>query len=107
MVNGLSIGAFNCLCVAYIAEIAPLALRGVVTCMCNFTLAVGPLVALGIVTTTGTREDRWAYVSHKRHDRGNVLLTLGSAQRLRSAVGFRRRCLNVCAILPRVTMVSD
>lgn len=66
MVNGLSLGAFNALCVSYISEISPLPLRGVATAMCNLSLAIGPLICVVVGEQYGNLTTAWAYVSHLR-----------------------------------------
>ncbi|KAI0123713.1 maltose permease [Xylariales sp. AK1849] len=61
MLNGLSLGAFNCLCVAYVSEISPLAIRGITTAMCNLSLAIGPLICVILGDVYGSLPNRWAY----------------------------------------------
>jgi SP family general alpha glucoside:H+ symporter-like MFS transporter len=59
---GISIGVFNTVCVSYVSEISPLALRGLTTAMCNLSLAIGPLICVLIGNEYASLETRWAYV---------------------------------------------
>lgn len=45
----------------YLGEVAPTALRGLLTCMIALAYTVGPLVAALILNSTGTADTRWAY----------------------------------------------
>ncbi|KAH7215466.1 major facilitator superfamily domain-containing protein [Fusarium oxysporum] len=42
-------------------RVAPLAFRGIATCLVGFSYTLGPLVSALIVKYTGTYEDRWDY----------------------------------------------
>uniref|UniRef100_A0A8H7NII4 Major facilitator superfamily (MFS) profile domain-containing protein n=1 Tax=Bionectria ochroleuca TaxID=29856 RepID=A0A8H7NII4_BIOOC len=59
--NGFAIGALASVTVTYIGEVAPLALRGMLTCLTGLAYTFGPLVVAIIVNETGTMESRWAY----------------------------------------------
>ncbi|KAH8651467.1 MFS hexose transporter [Ilyonectria robusta] len=61
--NGFGTGCIATVCVSYIGEIAPLAFRGIFTCLVGFSYTLGPLVSALIVKYTGTLPDRWAYRS--------------------------------------------
>ncbi|KAI0008268.1 general substrate transporter [Xylariaceae sp. FL0662B] len=58
---GFAIGGFTTICMTYIGEIAPLALRGVLTAAAAIAFTIGPFVVSLILNGTGTRPDRWAY----------------------------------------------
>lgn len=47
--------------VGYVGEIAPLKLRGILTCFLGVSYGIGPLVAFIIIKYTGNVETRWAY----------------------------------------------
>ncbi|KAH7148195.1 general substrate transporter [Dactylonectria macrodidyma] len=59
--NGFATGCIATVCVSYLSEIAPLAFRGIATCLVGFSYTLGPLVSALIVKKTGTFESRWAY----------------------------------------------
>ncbi|KAF1967930.1 maltose permease MAL31 [Bimuria novae-zelandiae CBS 107.79] len=59
--NGFATGALSSVTVTYIGEIAPLALRGMLTCLTALAYTFGPLTVALIVNTTGTYTNRWAY----------------------------------------------
>lgn len=61
LINGLSIGIISTMMIGYIGEIAPLKLRGILTCCVGVAYGVGPLTAFIIVNYTGTVNSRWAY----------------------------------------------
>ncbi|KAJ3536365.1 hypothetical protein NM208_g6753 [Fusarium decemcellulare] len=61
--NGFATGCIATVCVSYLGEIAPLAFRGVATCLVGFSYTLGPLVSALIVKYTGTLPNRWAYRS--------------------------------------------
>lgn len=60
-VNGFAVGALASVTVSYIGEVAPLALRGVLTCLSALAYTLGPLTVAVIINETGTMESRWAY----------------------------------------------
>ncbi|KAF2678873.1 general substrate transporter [Lentithecium fluviatile CBS 122367] len=59
--NGFATGALASVTVTYIGEIAPLALRGMLTCLTALSYTLGPLTVALIVNSTGTYSTRWAY----------------------------------------------
>ncbi|CAI6087915.1 unnamed protein product [Clonostachys chloroleuca] len=59
--NGFAVGALASVTVSYIGEVAPLALRGFLTCLSALAYTLGPFVVALIVNWTGTYESRWAY----------------------------------------------
>ncbi|OAA66461.1 General substrate transporter [Niveomyces insectorum RCEF 264] len=61
--NGFATGTLASVCVTYIGEISPLALRGLLTAMSALSYTVGPLIVALIINTTGTWTNRWAYRS--------------------------------------------
>ncbi|PSN75659.1 maltose permease MAL31 [Corynespora cassiicola Philippines] len=61
LVQGFSIGIVATMMVAYVGEIAPLKLRGILTCCIGVAYGIGPLTAFIIINYTGDVETRWAY----------------------------------------------
>ncbi|KAH8884155.1 MFS hexose transporter [Thozetella sp. PMI_491] len=61
--NGFATGTIATVCVTYIGEVAPLAFRGIFTCLVGFSYTLGPLTSALIVNYTGTSTTRWAYRS--------------------------------------------
>ncbi|KAJ5290968.1 hypothetical protein N7478_000219 [Penicillium angulare] len=59
--NGFALGALASVPVTYVGEIAPLALRGTLTCVTALAYVIGPLVVALITNTTGNFTTRWAY----------------------------------------------
>jgi sugar porter (SP) family MFS transporter len=59
--NGFITGALASVAVTYIGEIAPLALRGMLTCLTALAYTLGPLTVALIVNSTGVYTNRWAY----------------------------------------------
>ncbi|OAL37866.1 hypothetical protein AYO20_02699 [Fonsecaea nubica] len=59
--GGFSTGGTNSLCMAYIGEITPLALRGVLTAAVPISLILGSLSSALVVNFTGNQSTRWAY----------------------------------------------
>ncbi|KAL4952460.1 general substrate transporter [Aspergillus filifer] len=59
--NGFALGGLASVPVTYVGEIAPLALRGTLTCLTAMAYCVGPFVVALIANTTGTYTTRWAY----------------------------------------------
>ncbi|TEA19121.1 Alpha-glucosides permease MPH3 [Colletotrichum sidae] len=62
-IAGFPIGAFITVSMTYIGEVAPLALRGIMTAAAAIAFTIGPFIVSLIVNDTGTKEDRWAYRS--------------------------------------------
>ncbi|GKT49678.1 maltose permease MAL61 [Colletotrichum spaethianum] len=60
-IAGFPIGAFITVSMTYIGEIAPLALRGILTAAAAIAFTIGPFIVSLVVNETGTRNDRWAY----------------------------------------------
>jgi len=61
-INGLCIGTFNTICLTYVSEVSPLALRGILTAFCNLALSIGPLICVALATVYGSLPNVWAYV---------------------------------------------
>ena len=61
--NGFVIGALASVAVTYIGEIAPMKLRGMLTCLTALAYTLGPLTVALIVNSTGVYTNRWAYRS--------------------------------------------
>lgn len=59
--NGFAVGTLAAICVTYVGEISPLALRGLLTCLMALAYTIGPLTASLILNSTGTSTTRWAY----------------------------------------------
>ncbi|OAP57753.1 hypothetical protein AYL99_08491 [Fonsecaea erecta] len=59
--GGFSTGGTNSLCMAYIGEITPLPLRGVLTAAVPISLITGALSSALVVNFTGNQASRWAY----------------------------------------------
>ncbi|KAH6996923.1 general substrate transporter [Ilyonectria destructans] len=59
--NGFSVGALASVTVSYIGEVAPMPLRGLLTCLSALAYTLGPLIVALVVNETGTFETRWAY----------------------------------------------
>ncbi|KIV83335.1 hypothetical protein PV11_05369 [Exophiala sideris] len=59
--GGFATGGTNSLCMAYIGEITPLALRGVLTAAVPISLIIGALSSALVVNFTGNQATRWAY----------------------------------------------
>lgn len=59
--NGFVTGALASVTVTYIGEVAPLALRGMLTCLTALAYTLGPLTVALIVNSTGVYTTRWAY----------------------------------------------
>jgi SP family general alpha glucoside:H+ symporter-like MFS transporter len=59
--NGFLTGALASVTVTYIGEVAPLKLRGLLTCLTALAYTLGPLTVALIVNSTGVYTTRWAY----------------------------------------------
>lgn len=59
--NSFCLGVIQTVGTTYVAELTPLALRGLSTATINLSFCIGPFVCYLISNTTSTREDRWAY----------------------------------------------
>ncbi|RDW76922.1 hypothetical protein BP6252_04975 [Coleophoma cylindrospora] len=60
-VNGFALGAFIAVSFSYIGEIAPMALRGVLTSAAAVAFTIGPLIVALILNGVGAYTNRWAY----------------------------------------------
>lgn len=63
MVNYFAIGAFSNLCTAYVADIAPLAIRSSVIGFCNLSQCIGPFICAIMANSTVKWTDDWAWKS--------------------------------------------
>ncbi|TQN70385.1 Maltose permease MAL31, partial [Colletotrichum shisoi] len=61
LIAGFPIGAFITVSMTYIGEVAPLALRGIMTAAAAIAFTIGPFIVSLVVNETGARDDRWAY----------------------------------------------
>jgi MFS transporter, SP family, general alpha glucoside:H+ symporter len=59
--NGFAIGTLKAVSATYIGEVAPISLRGLMTCFIGLGYTIGPFVVSLIVTATGEIPNRWAY----------------------------------------------
>ncbi|CAI6334419.1 unnamed protein product [Periconia digitata] len=59
--NGFATGALASVTVTYIGEVAPFALRGMLTALTALAYTFGPLTVALIVNSTGVYTNRWAY----------------------------------------------
>ena len=59
--GGFSTGGTNSICMAYIGEITPLPLRGILTASLPISLITGALSSALVVNFTGAQSTRWAY----------------------------------------------
>lgn len=59
--NAFCLGIIQTVGTSYVAELTPLALRGLSTATINLSFCIGPFVCYLISNLTSTREDRWAY----------------------------------------------
>jgi MFS transporter, SP family, general alpha glucoside:H+ symporter len=63
MMNGIALGTFNGLCVAYVAEVSPLSIRAVATGCCNLAQTIGPFIGSIMGNFVGTWTTEWSYKS--------------------------------------------
>ncbi|KAI5459681.1 putative maltose permease [Mariannaea sp. PMI_226] len=59
--NGFAAGTLQAVAGTYIGEIAPLPLRGLMTCLIALSYTLGPFTVALITNSEGDRTDRWAY----------------------------------------------
>lgn len=59
--NGFVTGALASVTVTYVGEVAPMKLRGMLTCLTALAYTLGPLTVALIVNSTGVYTTRWAY----------------------------------------------
>lgn len=63
VVNGVALGILVTTVMTYIGEIAPLALRGILTAAAALAFTLGPLIQSLITNTYGNLDNAWAYQS--------------------------------------------
>ncbi|SPO04116.1 related to maltose permease [Cephalotrichum gorgonifer] len=61
MLVGFGIGCSSSISLCYVGEIAPLAIRGLMTAICAFGFALGPFAVAVTMNFTSTGTTRWAY----------------------------------------------
>lgn len=61
LLGGLVLGAYVVIAPAYASEVAPLALRGVLTSYTNLCFVIGQLLANGVTAGTSKLDNHWAY----------------------------------------------
>ncbi|CZR69376.1 related to transporter (major facilitator superfamily) [Phialocephala subalpina] len=61
LANGILVGFFPVIASAYIGEICPVVLRGIMGSMVNLGFVVGQLIAAGLLKATEKMESSWAY----------------------------------------------
>ena len=61
IINGLCLGFFQTIAPNYCSEVVPLVLRGAVTSGVNLFIALGQLLANGLINGFGGRNDHFAY----------------------------------------------
>nr|QFR37180.1 MFS transporter [Cyberlindnera americana] len=59
--NALCLGCFNTICLSYVSEISPMALRGWSASACTLSMCIGPFICYLINNTTADYETRMAY----------------------------------------------
>lgn len=60
-INAVLLGIIQSGGTSYVAELTPLALRGIATASVNLAMCIGPFVCYLITNSTADRDDRWAY----------------------------------------------
>ncbi|KAK4936419.1 hypothetical protein LTR10_022693 [Elasticomyces elasticus] len=70
LINGVALGFLLTSVLTWLSEISPLAIRAVMTGLCNLAFCLGPFVCTCIENSLSSRTDRWAY-------RGIFLAQLG------------------------------
>lgn len=63
MVNFLAIGILQNLCTAYVADIAPLAIRASAIGFCNLSQCIGPFICAIMANSTGNWTSDWSWKS--------------------------------------------
>lgn len=61
LLNGIIVGFYPVIASAYIGEVMPIVLRGVVGSIVNLAFVIGQLVASGVLKGTNTIDNKWAY----------------------------------------------
>lgn len=59
--NAILLGVIQTIGASYVAELTPLALRGICTTTVNLAFCVGPFICTIVAYFTSTRDDRWSY----------------------------------------------
>lgn len=59
--NAILLGVIQTVGASYVAELTPLALRGICTMTVNLSFCVGPFICTIVAYFTSTRDDRWSY----------------------------------------------
>lgn len=59
--NSICLGVIQSVGTSYVAELTPLALRGIAVSSVNLAMCLGPFTCYLITNRTSTRDDRWAY----------------------------------------------
>ena len=62
LILGIGLGFYLTVAPLYASELAPIALRGIVTAGVNFAIVIGQLLSNAVIKGFGDRTDRWAYV---------------------------------------------
>lgn len=75
--NGFCLGIVQALCVSYVADIAPLPMRGGATNLCNVSFSIGPLICFVINYSQSNNLSRWAYRSIFAAQWGFAVVSLG------------------------------
>jgi len=58
VINGLAVGVLIAVCLTYVGEVTPLALRGLFTCLIALAYTISPFTAALILNSTGTIDTR-------------------------------------------------
>lgn len=61
LLQGLISGSFIVICVSYASELAPLALRGILSSYANLCAVMGQFIGTGVTFALQGRRDQWAY----------------------------------------------
>lgn len=61
ILEGIPLGVFQTLTIAYASEVCPVALRGYLTTWVNFSWGAGQVFGIGMVKAFLTRQDQWSY----------------------------------------------
>ena len=61
LILGIGLGFYLTVAPLYASELAPIALRGIVTAGVNFAIVIGQLLSNAVIKGFGDRTDRWAY----------------------------------------------
>ncbi|KAF6803338.1 MFS hexose transporter [Colletotrichum sojae] len=59
--NGFAVGTLKAVSTTYIGEVAPLPLRGLMTCLIGLGYTIGPFAVSLTLNSTGTFDNAWAY----------------------------------------------